>query len=322
MDSKKIKELCGELPDLLGRGYHPGELFFNKYSGDEPTRVGCRYCDKAVASGGASEEFIVLVEKSSGVQNFEDYESEKILGGVVFYGYVPDFPPVKRFIEDGECNFLSWKSGKSICTVVNLTREKAAPADLSQLPGLRTYEDSKDDKILKKIFGQVKSANKALRSPFAMYAGYLPPGISGWGLVTIFVFMEVIAHEGKTYLVPRVQGNYRHLKGDEYLNLKLGFELSFFPDNLSPLRPGVGGEKTLVSGREVYKKEASILYYDRTDRYSIEVSGSSKRMKIMNGLMSGAMEELEGYSNIEKTMEFIKEVHDVYGSYGADIAKG
>jgi hypothetical protein len=47
---------------MLRRRYYLGRIFLNKYGGNEPTRVGCKYSDKSAEEGNASEEFVLLLE--------------------------------------------------------------------------------------------------------------------------------------------------------------------------------------------------------------------------------------------------------------------
>jgi hypothetical protein len=317
MDVDEIRDLISELPDLtvLERKYYPGEIFFNRYGRDEPLRVGCRYSDKSMEEGNASEEFILLVEIFDGEKNLVGYESETYDGREVFYGYVPDFPVVERFIEEEGRDFLSWSEDNKIYTLVDLKGNEREVTSFNELPGLKSYSDSRDNKRLKRFLTSVKESDRDLKSPFPSYAGYLPSEVDGWGLVTFFIFTEAVRDSDNVFLISGIQGNYRYQKSEEYLNLKLMFGFSFLPENIiGYLKPRKGRRKTKVNERDVYVMGDKLLsHYNEVERYSIEVSGDDeKRYDVMEDIMSQILQRLEGYSCIEASVEFIRNVGDMY----------
>ncbi len=297
------------LPDLRNN-YFPGDFFFNFYGNNNPIRIGCRYSDASLGEK-EDENYFVIVEIFEGKPKIEFFDSEKIREIELLYGYIPEFPLMKKYVNEN-CNFISVIRENIIFTIINLKKSEEAK-DFDDLPGLYSFSDAKRDENLKNFLMRFLAEKKKIEFlPIFEFPKYLPYESGNWKLVTFFCSYLNQEVEGKNHLISNIQGNYA--KEGKYLNLVLRFIYKMSEGKISIEQEGI--EENLGKIKIKKSKTEGILnlsYYNKKENFSIITSNnettleSEKYENDLKNLLLTAIEKLKHYNCVEETMKFIKD---------------
>ncbi len=296
------------LPDLRNK-YFPGDFFFNFYGKNSPVRIGCRYSDASLEKGMENENYLVIIETFKEKPEPEFFDSEKIKGNNILYGYIPKFPLAKKYLDEN-CNFASVTKENKIITFINL--KKSEVNDFDDLPGLYSFFDAKKDKNLMNFLTKFLAEEKKIEFlPIFDFIEYLPEKAGEWKLTTFFCFYLNQEADGKNHLISNIQGNYE--KKGKYLNLALRFIYKMSEGKISIELNGI--EEKLENIKIKKNKTGNNLnlsYYNKKENFTAMATNNETTPKFeeyeneLRNLLLATAVKLKNYSCIEQTMKFIE----------------